>query len=355
MNRVAYARNVASFQSEEDFFAPKVFTATANWLEKNHTHHHWYLAVDSFDVHEPFHCPEPYASMYTAEDPLDPGLINWPYYGRIDEGQSRLTERQVAFVRAQFAGKVTMVDRWFGKVLDALDRLKLWDNTMVIVTADHGHFLGDHGWMGKPNAPLYNVLTHTPLMIWYPGSPHLGGRISALTAAVDLYATKLEAIGAQLPEHVHSRSLLPLLRGETDQHRAWALYGYWGSTVNVTDGRYTYLHPCQDDTPTDCYSTMMMNPHGWFQPVQVQKEAEAGRFLPYTDSPVWRYPAMSYTRHREPLLFDVQADPGQKNNLAGQGLAEEARMRALLVEALNELEAPQRQYERLGLELRIEP
>jgi len=133
--------------------------------------------VDSFDVHEPFHCPEPYASMYTDEDPTDPELINWPYYGRIDEGRSELTERQLAFARSQFAGKTTMVDRWFGRVLDAFDREGLWEDTMLVVTANHGHFLGEHGWIGKPyKAPLYNVLAHTPLLIWHPDSGRMGGR-----------------------------------------------------------------------------------------------------------------------------------------------------------------------------------
>lgn len=350
MNRAAYARNVAAFTSEEQFFAPQVFTKAAQWLQDNDNWLKWMLVVDSFDVHEPFHCPEPYASMYTDEDPRDPTLTNWPYYGRIDNGQSELSERQVAFVRAQFAGKITMVDRYFGKLLDKLDALQLWDNTMVVVTADHGHFLGEHGWMGKPNAPLYNVLAHTPLFIWHPHSPHRGGRISALTAAVDLYATMLEAADATVPTHVHSRSLLPLLMDETRQHREWALYGYWGSTLNVTDGRYTYMHPCRDDVPVYCYSTQMMNPHGWFTPPQVQADAEAGCFLPYTESPVWRYPAKSYTRHAEPLLFDVQQDPAQEHNLAGQNSPEEPRMRALLVEALQQLQAPDEQYRRLNLE-----
>jgi hypothetical protein len=98
---------------------------------------------------------------------------------------------------------------------------------------------------------------------------------------------------------------------------------------------------------------MMMNPHGWFQPVQVQKEAEAGRFLPYTDAPVWRYPAMSYTRHADPLLFDLQNDPQQAHNLAGQSAAEERRMRDLLATALNQLQAPTSQYKRLGLAEKI--
>lgn len=346
-----YARNAACLQKEEDFFAPRVFSSVANWLEENRDWEQWLLVVDSFDVHEPFHVPEPYASMYTDEDPTDPELINWPYYGRIDEGQSQLTDRQVAFVRAQYAGKLTMTDYWFGKVLDKLDDLDMWDNTVVIVTSDHGHYLGDHGWMGKPfEAPLYNVLANTPLFVWYPDGPRNGERISALTSAVDLYATMLESMGVEVDEGVHSRSLMPLLKGDADNHREWALYGYWGSTANVTDGRYTYFHPCSTAVDAYCYSTVMMNPHGWFVPPKPRHDAQGGKFLPYADSPVWRYPDKSYTRHEAPLLFDVGRDPHQKENLAGRGLEEESRMRDLLVEALSQLKAPEEQYQRLGLE-----
>lgn len=350
LNRADYARNVATFTTEEDFFAPKVFSAASRWLDHNHQEEKWLLVVDSFDVHEPFHCPEPYASLYTEEDPRDPTLVTWPYYGRIDAGQSRLDERQLAFVRAQYAGKLTMVDRWFGALCATLDRLDLWATTTVIVTTDHGHFLGDHGWMGKPDAPLYNTLAHTPLFVWHPGSPLMGCRVDALTATVDLYATICGLLEAPITHHTHSRSLLPLVRGETDAHRDWALYGYWGSTVNVTDGRYTYLHPCRTDVPAYCYSTMRINPYGWFTPPTVRQAVEAGVFLPYTATPVWRLESMSFTRHREPLLFDLREDPNQLINLAGGNLPEEQRMRQLLRDALQHLEAPADQYVRLGLE-----
>jgi hypothetical protein len=287
--------------------------------------------------------------MYTDEDPRDPEMILWPYYGRIDQGQSRLTERQVAFARAQYAGKLTMVDLWFGRLLDTLDELELWGTTLVIVTTDHGHYLGDHGWMGKPDAPMFNVLVSTPLFIWHPGGALNGRRVPALTAAVDLYATMLDALGVAPPAATHSRSLLPLLTGAATRHREWALYGYWGSTVNVTDGVHTYLHPCRDDVPAYCYSTMMMRPYSWFTPPEAQPAAEAGRFLPYTDSPVWRYPARSHARHPTPLLYNVQHDRAQSENLAGRGLADEQRLRELLHEALRQLQAPPEQYERLRL------
>ena len=349
MNRTAYARNVADFTREEDFFAPKVFSSTAEWIEQNHEYRNWLLVVDSFDIHEPFHCPEPYASMYTDEDPRDPDLVNWPIYGRSDSGKSELSPRQLAFVRSQYAGKMTMMDTWLGRVFDQLDRHNLWDETMVIVTTDHGHYLGEHDWSGKPGAPVYNTLAHIPMMVWCPQSPVMGQEVDALTATVDLYGTMLEALGVSVESSFHSRSLMPLLRGETAKHRDWAIYGYWGSSVNITDGQYTYLHPCQPDQPTYCYSTGMMNPYRWFWPAEMQKDAEAGAFLPYADGPVWRYPAPSFSRHPDPLLFDVGADPAQERNLAGTGHAEEQRMRELLIHAMRELQAPEEQYGRLGL------
>jgi arylsulfatase A-like enzyme len=347
MNRAQYVRNVVDFDDldEADFFAPKVFSKTARWIGENQSWDRWFCYVDSFDVHEPFHCPEPYASMYTDEDPADPELIHWPYYGRIDEGQSEMTDRQVDFAQAQFAGKTTMVDRWFGRVLDRLDREDLWDETMVIVTSDHGHYLGDHGWMGKPNAPLYDVLAHTPLFVHHPEGR--SDRIEALTSAVDLYATILEAMDAPVPESVHSRSLLPVLAGDTDTHRDWALYGYWGSTVNVTDGQFTYFHPSHGDTAY-CYSTEMMNAHRWFQPRDPEFDAELGE-LPYTDAPVWHWEAPASTRNGKPRLYDTDADPRQKDDLAGENSKAEDRLRGLMIEALDELAAPDHFYDRLEL------
>lgn len=347
--RWAYARNVDSFENEEDFFAPQTFTKTAEWLADNVQWDQWFVYLDEFDVHEPFHCPEPYASMYTDEDPLDPELTVWPYYGRIDEGQSELTERELDFVRAQFAGKVTMVDRWFGRVLEKLDALGLWNETMVIVTSDHGHFLGEHGWMGKPSAPDYNVLAQTPLMIWHPESSRMGERVSALTSAIDLHDTILEAIGGEAPEWSHSRSLLPLLDGETDDHRDWALYGWWGSSINVTDGRYTYMQPCRADIPVNCYSTTQMDPWGWMGPPEPKTDAEAGQFLPYTDAPVWRFSAPPDHSHDHPLLFDVKEDPRQTDDRTEQEPETVAQLQKLLIDAMETLEAPEEQYNRYML------
>jgi arylsulfatase A-like enzyme len=359
LNRAAYARNVESFEDPADFFSTRVFSKAADWLTDNASWEQWFTYVDSFDVHEPFHCPEPYASMYTDEDPTEVDLPVWPYYGRVDGGQSELTERELDFVRSQFAGKVTMVDEQFGKLLDRLDEEGLWDETMVVVTSDHGYFLGDHGWVGKNDPPVYDVLARTPLMIWHPESSRRGEHVGALTSAVDLYPTILEALGIEAPANTHGRSHLPVTLGDADHHRDWALYGYWGATMNVTDGQYTYHHPNRGAEPPLNHSTMMVNPYGWFVPPKVQEDATAGSYLPYTDAPVWRYAPSNQSgpeehlkvsvQHDDPLLYDTDRDRRQDSNLATSATETREEMEALLVEAMETLEAPETEFERLGL------
>jgi arylsulfatase A-like enzyme len=348
-NRAQYARNVHGFAREEQFFAPRVFACAAETLrELAGRRGPWFLYVDSFDVHEPFHCPQPYASMFTSENPRDPELVVWPRYGAVDS----LTDRQLAFVRAQFAGKVAMVDRWFGLLLDVLDECRLWESTTVIVTTDHGHFLGEHGFVGKPFVPAFDVLARTPLWISHPETAS-GRRVAELTTAVDVYATVAEALGLPEAGAPHSRSLLPLVRGEVDRHRDVVLYGWYGGAVNATDGRFTYFRPPRSDLPIWCYSTRFLGtdpPVSWFRRPPVRPDADVGRFLPYVDAPVWRYPGGIWIRPERPMLFDVDADPDQLNDLAGRGDPNEERLRSLLIEELHALRAPEEHLERLELQ-----
>ena len=251
-----------------------------------------------------------------------------------------MTDRQFEFVQAQFAGKATMVDRWFGRVLNRLDREGAWDNTVVVVTTDHGNMLGEHGYIMKNYMPVYDEIANTPLMVWHPeGSTD---RVQTVTSAVDLYATMLDGLGAETPEQTHSRSLTSLVTGDTDEYREYALYGYFGRDCCVTDGRYTYLLPGDDDTTMNIYSTMQMgNKTG---------DAETAT-LPYTDGAVWKYPSGNAMRQAsEPMLFDTDHDPGQTENIAQRAPEEVDRMHSLLVDALDTLDAPDEQYERFGIE-----
>ncbi|NJL94433.1 MAG: sulfatase [Anaerolineae bacterium] len=354
-----YLQNVADFTAEADFFAPKVMQATADWLEHNHSLPQFFLHVDSFDVHEPFHVPEPYRSMYTDQDYRQHNPF--PRYGRVDEGLAALSLAEVEWVRAQFAGKLTMVDRWLGRVFDKLTEHRLLDRTVVIISTDHGHYLGDHGWIGKPNAPMYHTLCHIPLLIWHPAGAHNGQRVSAITQTVDLYATVLEALGAVVPEQtfVHSRSLVPVLRGEANRHRDYAVYGYCNSRMGLTNARWTLLRDHnRDAAPPEIYTTQLEQIFSRQSLITGASRfafgdhIQAGASLPGVPLPVYRVrnEAEQPSQQRADLLFDNLTDPDQAQDLAAQAPAQVAALEAHLRDHLRALQVPENQWRRLRLE-----
>ncbi|MDQ4076763.1 MAG: sulfatase [Chloroflexota bacterium] len=359
---VTYLRNVQGFEHEEDFFAPQVMRTTAEWLDRNHEHPQFYLHVDSFDVHEPFHIPEPYRSMYTDYDyrRYNP----WPNYGRVDEGAAAIDHEELEWVRAQFAGKLTMVDRWLGHVFDRLDRHNLWERTCVIVTTDHGHYLGEHGWIGKPAAPLYHTLCHIPLLVWYPDGPYNGKRISATTQTVDHYATVLELLGLSAPTsaNIHSRSYMSLLRGEKEAHREVAFYGYHNKRIGVTadDGEWTLLRYHGPDLAEGYqYTHQVEQTEGFGFPQRDSRHfefphLEAGRWIPGISMPVWRVSMRNDWGHHQPLwigdlLFHNPTDPEQSNNVIEQHPDVVQRLERMVFDHAQAIQAPDEQIRRLRL------
>ncbi|HET8524332.1 MAG TPA: sulfatase-like hydrolase/transferase, partial [Thermomicrobiales bacterium] len=141
-----YQRNRADFRVERDWFAPRVFQAAIDWIERNHTQPGFSLMIDCFDPHEPFDPPPPYDTRYIPDSvPVGTDKVIWPTYG-----WNNLTPDELAVVRGLYAGELALTDRWLGYFLERLDDLGLFDTTTVIVTTDHGHLFGEHGLMGKP-------------------------------------------------------------------------------------------------------------------------------------------------------------------------------------------------------------
>ena len=86
---------------------------------------------------------------------------------------------EIAYVRSQYGGKLTMVDRWFGRLMEAIDAQGLWDDTAVIVTTDHGHDLGERGGFGK-QFPHFDSHANIPMLVWHPEMPGRGRRLTGL-------------------------------------------------------------------------------------------------------------------------------------------------------------------------------
>ena len=335
-----YYNNVKDFKQEDDFFSPRTLASACNWLDANHSHEKFMLWVESFDPHEPFHIPEPYASMFTDEKRDD--FNCWPpyqtgYHGHVEDWWKQASDRDVAYVRSQYKGMLAMIDAHLGKLLDKLDAYHLWGNTMVVLTTDHGHELGEKQRFGK-QPPNYDLSAHIPLMISLPGAAP--GRRQALTQTTDLYPTILEALEADPACH-DGRSLLPLVRGEVpDHHRDALMYGEFGAGATVTDGHYTYHTGWDPDAPLYNYCATMLLPC---------PEAEAGKFIPDVDCPVWKIPARNSAPIEE-LLFDRRTDPEQDHNILDASPEIRRHMRQVLRSLMDQTGAPPEQYHRLMLD-----
>ena len=341
--RPSYARNRTAFKAEADYPSQKTFAAAIDWVETNAQADNWFLMIEAFDPHEPFDCPQEYLDMY--EDDWDGPQYMWPNYAP-DDG----TPEQLAHIRKQYAATLTMLDKWFGRFLDTLKAQGIYDETLIILTTDHGHMLGEQGLLAKNYMHSYNELANIPLFVHLPGGRHAGERRGQLSQNIDLAPTLLEYYGLGWDHAIHGISLWPALEDSQATGREFALYGWHGSTVSVTDGNHTYLRApaTPENQPLYQYGCMPGRlDHYW--PRERFHEIDCGRFLSYTDMPVFRLPEKRPRSEfiKDTLLFDLEHDHRQEQNLAGTPIEQEYV--ALLKRAMRACDSPVEQFERLGL------
>ena len=357
------------YRAEEDFPGPRTMAAAASWIENNaHQHDRFLLFVDEFDPHEPFDTPEPYASMY--DNSWEGPPLVWPPYQVGAVASGKMSPAEVRKLRANYGAKLTMIDHWFGRVLDAIESNQLWDDTAVILCTDHGHYLGEDDVFGKPGTWIRETLGHTPLMIWWPGRPPEAPRsTTALSTNVDLHATLVDLFGVQdrVTHRTHGRSLIPVLDGSASGVRDWALGGVWGREVQIvnattTGGQVsttTYARaPAHQNSPLSMWSNRWstMPVHG-FPDIRLPVPDDRAWLdrMPGSTVPVIRQPFVAgdllpfwaATKFTGNHLHDLVDDPAQQHDLVSTQREKEAA--ELLRTALVEMEAPSDQFERLGL------
>lgn len=345
------------FRSEEEFPGPRTMAAAADWLRTSAPHHErFFLLVDEFDPHEPFDTPLPYAAMY--DDGFEGDRAIWPPYLVDAVASGRLSPAKARHLRANYGAKLTMIDRWFGHLMAALEASGLSGETAVVVTSDHGHYLGEHDLFGKPGAPVYAELGRIPLLVRWPGQQPRD--VDALTTSVDLHATIADVFGAAVDHPTHGVSLRPLLEQTATSVRELALFGYWGRHVGVTDGRRRYLRGTGGDNfPlsvwSNRWSTMPVRPYPDVRLPRPDARATL-RTMPGTDVPVLCQPFepgdelpfwAGYVPPAESLLFDTESDPSELDNRVGT--AGEREWVDAVAGELRAIAAPADLLERLGV------
>jgi len=234
-----YLANTAGRREEKDWFAPKVFSEGMRWLRENRSAEKFFLCVDSFDPHEPWDPPQPYVDLYDPEyegkEVITPMYRDWREY---------LSEDELRHMRALYAGEVTMVDRWFGKLIGVLDELELKENTLIVVISDHGHQLGEHGFTGKVPRGLYPELMEIPLIIRTPQGEGQGKHVSPLVYNHDIFPTILSFLELVVPDPPDGIDLKGVMLGESSRTRPYVTSGF-NNYSWITDEKYTLI--CRSD------------------------------------------------------------------------------------------------------------
>lgn len=239
-----YLSSTSFRKGEEDYFAPMVFREGMRWLEENHGDtERFFLWLDVFDPHEPWDPPQEYREMY------DPGYEGREFIaGKAGNPLEYMTERELKHTRALYAGEVTMVDKWFGKLIARVKDLDLYDNTMIIVVSDHGHQLGEHGIIHKFAYAMYYTLMDIPMLIHHPEGIGAGKRIKEFVYHHDIFSTILSLAGIEPPEKVDGEDMWPLVTGEGGPKREYVTCGM-EKYVWVRDDRHVYISETDGANP----------------------------------------------------------------------------------------------------------
>jgi uncharacterized sulfatase len=254
----------------------------------------FYIWSSFHDPHPPYIVPEPWASMYDPED-MKPGSVtpgehdrnpehfrfgagepNEAYWKQAVEGQGAIhgSGYQAGFDReklkkdmACYYGMVSFMDQQIGRILDHLDETGQAENTLIVFTSDHGHFLGQHGLHAKA-IHHYEDLLRVPFIVRKPGQVPADALSHDLQNLVDLPRTFLRHAGLDVPVHFQGVDQNPSWQGKGPV-REWS----------ITENRHGYTKFHMHSFVTDRYK------------LTVHRDSEDGE------------------------LFDLQEDPGEIHNL----------------------------------------
>lgn len=234
--------------SDEEHTDGKVATEAIKLLEK-HKDEPFFLAVGFYKPHTPYIAPKKYFDLYPLEKIDVPKLGEsysrtvpaaalfstrpWPNFG--------VTHEQARQSKQAYYAAISFVDAQIGRVVDALDRLGLRENTVIIFWSDHGYSLGTHGlWMKQS---CFEDSARVPMIIAAPGLK-AGGVSPRMVELIDVYPTLADLAGLPLPGKLPGASLRPLL---AQPEAAWdrpaftqvERGGFPGRSVRTAQWRYT--------------------------------------------------------------------------------------------------------------------
>lgn len=257
----------------------------------------FFLAVGFYRPHTPYVAPKKYFDGYPLEKIALPSRSRegapGPAFGSALPVQETMTDAQRREAIQAYYASTTFMDAQVGKLLDALDRLKLAENTLVVFSSDHGYHLGERGLWQKQS--LFEESARVPLLVYHPGARGNGQASARTVELVDLYPTLADLCGLAAPG-AEGKSLRPLL---DDPKAAWEKPAltqvrrggrntpiFMGRSVRTERWRYTEwdggkrgAELCDHDADPREWNNLAADPRF------ADTKKDLARWLPKTDAP----------------------------------------------------------------------
>jgi arylsulfatase A-like enzyme len=270
---------------------PRMMEEAVEWLAA-HGDERFFMWVHSFGPHSPYQPPEPWLHRFT--DPEYTGSYDGeqkPLYAIAMD--KKLSDQDREQIIALYDGKLAWIDHLVGELLRGIDELGLRENTLVIVTADHGEELFDHYFFFSHESSAFDQVLRVPLMMRLPGRDEAATVArESVVESIDVFPTVLDVLGEPRSPELQGTSLLPLIAGAPDPDSRYAFGTVDDDTgklsvLTIRSGRWRYLQNPDNYTPH----------HMWV----VAEE-----------------------------LYDLESDPGQHQNVLEDHPAVAAELRAEL-------------------------
>lgn len=226
----------------------ELFSADAiNFINDYNADNPFFLYLSYLAPHDPRTMPEKYRTMYKAEHiTLPQNFMEMPAFsfGWADRGRD---EAVASFPRdpneikqhiADYYAMISHIDDNVGKIIDALERKKILDDTIIVFCGDNGLAIGQHGLMGKQN--VYEHSVHIPLLISGPGIP-AGVKRDKYVYLLDVYPTLCDLCGVEIPSSVEGKSFATMFSNSEFETRSDLYFAFQARIRGITDGKYKLI------------------------------------------------------------------------------------------------------------------
>ncbi len=223
--------------------ASNVFTEAGDWIEQNRERR-FFAYIQTIDPHVPYDPPQEFLRMYDAREYT--GAVTARRTPELLEQAKRnppavtFTDRDVERLEALHDGEISQHDHELGKFIERLERLGVWDDTLLVITSDHGEEFRDHGSWGHGHS-VYEELLHVPLLFRMPGVVPGGRRVAQAVGTLSIPATVTDLARVPPMPSVEGGSLVPYIDGNLPPRPPVAFSDFMDDRRVITAGRWKMI------------------------------------------------------------------------------------------------------------------